>query len=97
MAVGVDQPGQHRSPAAVDRTGKRDRRGWAGQHGLHLAVVGDDQSREMLKLTVGADLDAVDVADQRIGVGSCRKHREEREEWLVHARRHSIVWRGAKG
>ena len=62
-------PGSSVRPRAVDRTRVRVRPPVAAlvEHLPHLAVVADQQAAEMLQLAVGADLDAVDVVDQRVG------------------------------
>jgi len=90
MAVGIDESGQQRPPAAVDRV--RDV-GQSDQFGMlddlaDLALGRDGQRAESFELAVRADLDAVDVADQSIGGrgGGGDERCGEREEDGSHGR-----------
>ena len=90
MAVGVDQAGQQRPAAAVDRmlVSRRRRRARVQRPAFTLPSSPIEQAAEMLELAVGADLDAVDVADQRVGeAAEARERCGEREE-------RSDAWRG---
>jgi len=70
MAVCVDEAGKESAAAAVDqlvvllhsRTRGRN-------HRFDAAVVPDQHAPEMLQFAVGADLDTIDVADERLGQG----------------------------
>ena len=65
---------------------------------FHFAVVADQDAGEALQLAVSLDLDAVDVGDERIGVGRGGEQRcGEREEGFVHGQPHSIVRAALKG
>ena len=89
MPMRVDQARQQRSAAAIDRAGDA---GKPDQLGMlddlpHLAVVRDDQRSKVLELAIGVDLDAVDVADQRVGKGGGGgEERGKREQGLTHGR-----------
>jgi len=84
-----DQAGKQRLAATVDGAGdagQPDKLGMLDGH-PHLAVVGNDQRLEMMELAVGADLESVDVADQRIGeCGGGGEERSQREQGLLHGR-----------
>jgi hypothetical protein len=67
VAVRVDQAGQEGSALAVDHMLEHLRRRRSGQDALHLAVVADQQAGEVLQRAVGANLHAVDVADEGLG------------------------------
>src|SRR6185503_20547050 len=68
MAMRVDQAGKQRPAPAIDRIGGQLRKWLAdGKRADHLPVVTNQKRRKMLQLAVGPDLDAVDVADERIG------------------------------
>jgi hypothetical protein len=55
------------------------KRRWAGQNGLNLTVVADQEAREMLELSIAAHLNSVDVRDQSIGGGGGGEARADRE------------------
>jgi hypothetical protein len=92
MPVRVDQAGKHRPPSSIDdiRVAKLEQ--LAVKHVLHLAVIADQDSGEVLQPSVRIDLDAVEVVDQRVGMGGrCEQRCGEREERSVHGASHSIV------
>jgi hypothetical protein len=94
MAVRIDQSGQQSPSAAVDcagNSGKPDELRTL-ENLADFAVVADRERSEVLELSILADLDAVDVRNQRVGKRGGRQQRHsEREEGLVHGARHSIV------
>ena len=69
MAVRVDQPGQKSSASAIDDLALRSDIVGGAEHPDHLAVITDQQAREMLQFAVGADLQSVDVGNQCVRGG----------------------------
>ena len=86
MAVGVDQAGKERAAAAIDFMLDRTLEILEPPEDLlDPSIVVDDQRAEMLKLAVGADLDAIDVVDHRVAVAArcrspCLRRRKRDEE-----------------
>ena len=101
MAMRVDQAGQQRPSARRRRAcaGERRHRRACAMVCTHLAVVADQQAREALQLAVGADLDAVDVVDQRVGESGRRRgaRRRARAAVLCMARGIALFASARKG
>ena len=97
MAMRVDQPGQHRLPVRVDHRRGLGPRIAGMQHAHDLAAIVDQHAGEMLHLSVGIDLDAVGMVDQRVGrAGEDSSAATSASERISTSARLSIVWSRVK-
>jgi len=86
MAVRVDQAGKDRAALRIDDVGVAEPEHFAVKQMFHPAVIADQDAGEALQSAVRVDLDAVEVVDERIGVGPSGEQRcGEREDRFVHA------------
>ena len=98
MPVRVDQAREDSPALRIDDVCVAELEHLAVQQMFHPAVITDQDAGEALELAIRIDLDAVEVVDERIGVGRGGEQRcGEREEGFVHGQPHSIVRAALKG